>query len=310
LNRGTSKELTGPCQQRDALSACARHCHKKFGGRLRLVDCVNDECVCEPVQSGQTIEQTRGTRVLPTNTLSNKTHRQQILDQLKSDNPQILQSRDAPALSSDPKLPALPSKSARPISSETKETETDEAKTKATTELEDVDLQALCIITTCNFDDNSTCGWLDMSADSTKLKPMSIHKGTLGNPVTGVRAVTPNDLYVATEIDGHETAMIAVDVDQLVHQGVVLKMDVFEASFGVVLKACLDELDKCTPITENGVTQEDRNWRPRFVDVPKNTKTVFLVAENTGSTKAAVAIDNIKLYYAVSTNSKDLEVKC
>jgi hypothetical protein len=72
---------------------------------LRLVDCVNDECVCEPLQTGQTIEQTRGQRVVPTKSTANttnsfndrtQTRRQQILSQLRSANPQTLQSHDAP----------------------------------------------------------------------------------------------------------------------------------------------------------------------------------------------------------------------
>jgi len=99
-----------------------------------------------------------------------------------------------------------------------------------------------------------------------------------------------------------QTAVLASPSFSL-NQPAKLQFQYFEATEGLVLRNCVNDLNTCTDVSNPHVSVADRNWQQAQLDIPQGSSQVInLVAVNSGKNLGAVGIDAVTVVDSTGAN--------
>jgi len=175
------------------------------------------------------------------------------------------------------------------------------------------DLSINCPALRCTFDQDTMCGFKEYrlirssAAETAATKGFAVRRGRFDNLLTGATEPKDGGAYAAAYLYAQDSVSLQSDLFKI-SEPRILHFNGYIAAQGVRIKVCLDNDNNCPFISSSDVKIPDRRkWKSFNILLPKGTKQVFIVAENTGFNQGAVALDNIDLLRPVAGGPLDAE---
>jgi hypothetical protein len=161
----------------------------------------------------------------------------------------------------------------------------------------------------CDFEED-LCAYEDMAKAGVDdfEKQFTIQSGRFENVITGIDGPSQGDKYAAVYLRGGERAALTTIVTLI--DPVVISLDRYVATTGMIMRGCCDSPDDCPFETSGHALPTDRDWIPANFTCPSGTTQVTLICDNIETSQGACGIDNIRVLAIAKDDDDDVKSLC